>query len=204
MLQKITKIQQAKKRKRRINIFLDGEYAFSCSLNLIADNGIHQGMELDENALEELKNKSFKEDSKIYVLNILSGKQYTEKAIRDKLYLRKVPAGVQDEIIEYIRKLGLLNEEKFIMDYIDYLVSQKKYSSAQIRQKLAEKKFPAELIERMNETIRQSDSREAIRNIFNKKKQKGAEKESIIRYLLSKGFAWDDVKEITDNDNKEE
>lgn len=201
---KITKIQQAKKRKRRINVFINDEYAFSCSLNFIADSGLYQGMEFDEDELESLKNRVYIEDNRQYLLNILSGKQYTESAVRDKLFLRKVPSGIQDELIEYIRKLELIDDEKFIREYTDYLLSQKKYSAAQIKQKLVMKKFPPEMIDRMNSTLREADSKEAIRKIMEKKMKKGTERESVIRYLLGKGFIWDDIREVLDYENKEE
>lgn len=201
---KITKIQQAKKRKRRINIFINDEYAFSCSLNFVADNGLHQGMEFDENELESLKSRVYTEDNRQYLLNILSGKQYTESAIREKLRLRKVPSGIQDELIEYVRKLELIDDEKFINEYTDYLLSQNKYSAAQIKQKLMMKKFPPEMIDRMSSILREADSKEAIKKIVEKKMKKGAERESVIRYLLSKGFIWDDIREVLNYENKEE
>ena len=51
---KITKIEVQKKNKERVNLFLDEEYAFSLSMELVYKEGLKKNQEIDAKRLELL------------------------------------------------------------------------------------------------------------------------------------------------------
>ncbi len=190
---KITKIEKAKKRKNRVHIYLDGEYAFSCNLNFLISNNLYKDREIDNIEYEKLEKKIFFAKTKDYVLNILSKKNYTEKEIVNKLKKRKTPDNIINEIIEYLKNIGLIDEKMFLNDYVNYLKNLNKYSKIEIKKKIFEKQFSNTDI---NDLLNDYDESNAIKKIISKKHIKNEkDKIKIINYLRRKGFNYDKIKE---------
>ena len=60
----ITNIKQGLKKQNRVNVFVDGKFAFSLGVAQVVDLGVKVGVELSEERLEELKKAS--EFGKLY------------------------------------------------------------------------------------------------------------------------------------------
>ena len=117
MNQKITSIT-AQKRPGRFNVFLDGNYAFSVSEEVLVKFQLSKGKELDSADLEEI----FKADDLSKALNkaldYLSYSLRTEKETRQKL----AKEGLEDDIIETVvkklTKMKLLNDSEYAKSYV--------------------------------------------------------------------------------------
>ena len=86
----ITKIEIQKKNKERVNLFLDGEYAFSLSIELVYKEGLNTNDEIDSEKLKILAEHESSIRCKNSALRIIEKSYKTEKEVRDKLNTKGV------------------------------------------------------------------------------------------------------------------
>ena len=84
----ITKIEIQKRNKERVNLFLDGEYAFSISTELVYKEGLKTKDEIDSDKLKIIADHESQIRCKNSALRIIEKSWKTEKEVRDKLILK--------------------------------------------------------------------------------------------------------------------
>lgn len=197
---KITKIERAKKNKSKVNIYVDGEYAFSVYEDVFLKMRISSGMEIDESFIEKAKSESELEHSKQYLLNILSRKNYTERELMNKLIGRRVSRPDAEALVERVKSMGLLDDEKYIRDYFSFLCDSRKYSKQEIMMKM-KVKFPGD--ERVSEyglLLRDYDEESVLEKLVPKVK---AEERKVVARFMRKGFRYETVERILKKLRKE-
>jgi regulatory protein len=200
---KITKIERAKKNKLKVNIFLDGEYSFSVFEDVFLKEKITNGMDISDEFVQKIKSLDLFESNKHYLLNILSKKNYTEKELYNKLYQRKLDKPAAKKLIEHIKKMGFLNDDKYMKDYFEYLVDSKKYSKMEILFKMKMKFNDDEKIRNIEEWLKDYDERDIINELLKKKFMNSDEKKRV-SFFARKGFKYDDISCVLKKFNKEE
>lgn len=200
---KITKIERAKKNKLKVNIFLDGEYSFSVFEDVFLKEKITIGIDISGEFIQKIKNLDSFESNKHYLLNILSRKNYTEKELYNKLYQRKLDKPSAKKLIEHVKKMGFLNDDKYMKDYFEYLIDARKYSKMEILFKIKMKFNDDEKIENIQEWLKDYDERDIINEIVKKKFMDSDEKKRM-SFFARKGFKYDDISYVLRNFKKEE
>ncbi|MSE22192.1 recombinase RecX, partial [Lactobacillus parabuchneri] len=84
MANTITKIE-AQKRKGRFNVYVDGQYAFPISEEVLIKYRVFKGMEVDDQLIDKLKNADNISKLHSRALNYLAHNLRTEYEVRDKL-----------------------------------------------------------------------------------------------------------------------
>ncbi|AGX43756.1 recombination regulator RecX [Clostridium saccharobutylicum] len=199
---KITKIEIQKRNKERINLFLDGEYAFSLSLELMYKEGLKVNQEVDINILKTLAKKESYIRCKESALKIIERNYKTEKEVRDKLKLKGYEEDDIDSSIEFLKNYNFLNDcnytKAFIKDKINIQGSQK------IKYNLIKKGISKEIVQEQLSSINKDDEKITALNLAKKKLNiiKKSENDEykisgkLYRFLISKGYGYDIVKEV--------
>ncbi|MDD3803438.1 MAG: RecX family transcriptional regulator [bacterium] len=200
---KITKIERAKKNKFKINIFIDGEFSFSVYEDVFLKMKFRSGMEIDSDFIETAKKESEFEHGKHYLLNILSRKNYTEKELMAKLLTRNIDKKTATALIEKIRKMGFLDDEKYMKDYFEYLKGCEKYSKLEILYKMKTKFSDNENLKMFEEMLRDYDEKAVLLKLTGKIKQP-ADAKSVTAKMARKGFRYEDISNVLRTIKKEE
>ena len=114
---KVTDIRQAVKNQNRVNIFVNGKYAFSLDLAQLVDLKLKIGKEITEDELVEYKRLS--EFGKLYqrtlewVLTRPRSVKETEDYLYKKIYEKKLEKNYLNNIIEKLKSRNYLDDEKF-------------------------------------------------------------------------------------------
>ena len=116
-MRKITAIEAQKKRSNRVNIYLDGEFAFG--LERITAAWLRVGQELDEKKIEQLQAEDARERALQQALLFLSYRARSESEIRMNLRKHEIPEGVIDETLERLRRDGLANDDQFARAWVE-------------------------------------------------------------------------------------
>jgi len=116
-MRKITAIQAQKKAPNRVNIYLDGEYAFG--LARITAAWLRVGQELDEKKIEQLQAEDAKERALQQALLFLSYRARSESEIRKNLQKHEIPEAVIDETLERLKQDGLANDRQFAKAWVE-------------------------------------------------------------------------------------
>ena len=97
-MRKITGIEAQKKRSNRVNIYLDGDFAFG--LERITAAWLRVGQELDEKKIEQLQVEDARERALQQALLFLSYRARSESEIRQNLVKHEIPESVIDLTLE--------------------------------------------------------------------------------------------------------
>ena len=193
---KITDLQKGKRNKDRINVYMDGEFAFAPYIDTALANHLKIGADI---SVEE-RERILREDGEKYALacamKFLSYRMRTEKELRDKLREKEVPGDCIENAVERLKEIGYLNDREFADLYAQELLQ--KYGRRIAVQKLMQKGVPRRIAEEAAEDIGQEES--VVDGYVARLKQKyrnedpGKAKQKMIRALMAKGFEYEEVK----------
>lgn len=116
-MKKITAIQVQKHNPNRVNVYLDGEFAFG--LARIVAAWLHVGQELDEQKIEKLQADDSRERAMHQALLFLSYRARSESEIRQNLSKHEMPDAVIEETLKRLRLEGFANDKKFASAWVE-------------------------------------------------------------------------------------
>ena len=116
-MKKISAIQVQKKNPNRVNIHLDGEYAFG--LARIVAAWLQVGQALDEEKIAKLLAEDARERALQQALLFLSYRARSEKEIRQNLNKHEIPDAVIEETLERLRRDGFANDKNFASAWVE-------------------------------------------------------------------------------------
>ncbi|UDM32438.1 RecX family transcriptional regulator [Lentilactobacillus laojiaonis] len=145
-MQKITKIE-AQKRLGRFNVYLDGNYAFPVSEDVLIKYKIFKGMEVSE----ELKTALIHADnlSKLYqkALNYLSYQLRTVYEVKVKLAEISEDEEQIDQVIQKLRAQNLLNDQIYAESYVRTVLMERQKGPKFIDNQLKSKRVDNNIIQ---------------------------------------------------------
>lgn len=192
---KITAIKQQVKNSNRANIFLDGKYSFSLSLDQLVEERLKIGQDLDDASLKILKKKS--DDGKLRARSIewLMSRPRSEKEYRTYLYKKNVSKEQIDFFVDEMVLKKYLSDEVFCRWFMGVKARQLK-SNKELRYLLRQKGIRSSII---NDFIEQTDSDEGqrLKDLVSSKRKNSRYKDDakLLAYLVRKGYSFSEVKE---------
>jgi regulatory protein len=116
-MRKITAIEVQKRSTNRVNIYLDGEFAFG--LARIVAAWLKVGQELDDKKIEQLQAEEARERALQQALLFLSYRARSESEIRQNLRKHEIPEAVIDQTLERLRQDGFANDNQFAKAWVE-------------------------------------------------------------------------------------
>ena len=116
-MKKITALVVQKRNPNRVNVHLDGEFAFG--LARIVAVWLRVGQELDEEKLKRLQVEDARERAVQQALLFLSYRARSESEIRQNLRKHEMPEEVIEETLERLRQDGLANDGQFAQAWVE-------------------------------------------------------------------------------------
>lgn len=117
MKRKITALKVQKRNRQRVNVYLDGEFAFG--LARIVAAWLAVGQELDEQKIAQLKAEDVQEVAYQRALKLIGYRMRTESEIREKIGALGFTEEEIDTVIERLRHSGLVNDDHFAEQWIE-------------------------------------------------------------------------------------
>jgi regulatory protein len=116
-MRKITAISAQKKNPNRVNISLDGEYAFSLSRMVAA--WLRQGQELSDEKIATLQTEDAREVAFGKALRFLGYRARSVQEVRENLQKHEIPELVIEEVIKRLQETNLLNDQQFAQAWVE-------------------------------------------------------------------------------------
>jgi len=116
-MKKITALVVQKRNPNRVNIHLDGEYAFGVARIVAA--WLRVGVELDEKKIEQLQTEDARERAYQQAMLFLSYRARSESEIRQNLHKHEIPELVIDLTLDRLRQDGLANDNEFAQAWVE-------------------------------------------------------------------------------------
>lgn len=191
----ITKISQQLKNSNRANIFIDGKFVFSLSLDQLLDTKLKIGTEIDNQKYQELSKLSAIGKLKMRTLEWLMLRPRSAKELKDYLIKKKCSSEESAQLVTYFQNHNYQNDVNFSRWWTEQRRAKHK-SAAFIRFELKNKGIDEETIKSaLGE--KQSDL-ETLRNLVIKKRQinKYQDDKKLIEFLLRQGYRYSLIKEV--------
>jgi regulatory protein len=116
-VKKVTAIEVQKRSPNRVNVYLDGEFAFG--LARIVAAWLRVGQELDEKKIEQLQAEDARERALQQAILFLSYRARSESEIRQNLRKHEIPEPVIDQTLDRLRQDGFANDNQFAKAWVE-------------------------------------------------------------------------------------
>lgn len=209
---KVTKIAVQKKNKDRVSVFLDENFAFGLSQEIVFRNMLCKDQILSVEKQKEMIKADWLYRAKQSALEYVAYKARTEHEVRNKLRQKRFLDEVIDEVISRFKELGYLNDENYASAFAKGRLRSKGHGPRRISQDLRKRGISKELISEVIEEVNEGDAqREAALQHAEKRWSRLAKerdpykrKKKLFDFLSRRGFNFDLIKSVVDEvTNKE-
>ncbi len=180
--------------KTKVKVCLDNRTDFQLYKREVQKYNIVENEDLEN--YEEILREVLIPRAKKRAMHLLEKMDRTNKQLEDKLRRNGYPKEAIDEAIAYVTSYHYIDDERYALSYVRY--HQESRSRNRIKQDLMQKGIDKEIIRDALESEYTVDEKELIKTYLKKKKYnpdtaERKDKEKMIRFLISKGFTYDDV-----------
>ncbi len=205
---RISKIERQKRRASRRSVFLDGAFAFGASDDVLLKYSLHEGAELDQEAVENIIRAEEEETAKQKALRYLSIRPRSKKEIRDYLSRKEYAGSTAERIVAKLESLHLLDDAAFARMVCRDMLAKKPAGEKLVRQSLFRKGVPKDLIDTVAAEFFspeaelllavQAAERQRLRVDRGSKKLDTVQfKKKILDYLVRRGFNFETAMSAT-------
>jgi regulatory protein len=144
LMKKITALVVQKRNPNRVNIHLDGEFAFG--LARIVAAWLRVGQELSEEKIEQLQLEDARERAYQQAMLFLSYRARSESEIRQNLRKHEIPEPVIEQTLERLRQDGLANDAQFARMWVENRTAFRPRSRRLMAMELRQKGLASEAV----------------------------------------------------------
>ncbi len=141
----VTRLEPQKKNPQRLNVYLDGEYAFGISR--AAAPWLAEGNKLSQQKIIDLQEKDQFEGAYQRAINFLSYRIRSEKEIRQNLTKHEVPESIIEGVLNRLRSASLVNDRDFASQWVENRIRFKPRGKRALSSELFQKGITNEIIE---------------------------------------------------------
>ncbi|MBE2269127.1 MAG: RecX family transcriptional regulator [Anaerolinea sp.] len=194
----ITALEVQKRNKKRVNIFIDSEYAFSLSLDEAAR--LRKGQTISEAEIDALKEKAAVTVATDQAARFLSLRPRSVYEVRQNLIQKGTPPAVIDDAIDRLTALGYLDDQQFAAFWVQNRNSFKPVSPRALRYELRQKGIADAIIQAVLADLDAEDSayRAAQGHI---RRLRGLDRrgfrDKLYIFLQRRGFSFENARRVT-------
>jgi regulatory protein len=201
-MSEITGIKSGKNRQeKRVNVFLDGEFAISILSEVALDEHLHVGQELAADRLKELVEADSLQRCLNAAFRYLAHRPRSESEVRQRLQRYGSESTSIGKALARLKEQGLVNDTEFARFWKDNRESFSPRSKRLTRLELKRKGLDNDIIEQVTSELDDSDS--AYRAAVKKAQRlSNADYQEFRRrlgeHLSRRGFGYDVVKDTVE------
>ena len=212
----ITKLTPGMRDKNRVNVFLDGRFAFSLDITQVVEYSVKVGQKINDERLAQLRKAS--EFGKLYQRTLewtitrphsireardyLRRRQYKRKQLNrqrakdEKKPLPEIEDEVAQLVIDRLIEKKYLNDQKFAELYVENRYLRKGISQKRLKMEMLQKGVSPEIATAALEKIPRPEDEEILKVIA--KKRRKYNDFQLVGYLVRQGFNFQKAKEAVE------
>lgn len=198
----ITSIEVQKKNKDRVNIFINNEFSFACSNELIYSHGLKKGLQVEPKSLEEVVKADEYIKGKTAALRYIERAMKTKKQVEDMLYKKEMSEETVSRVIEFLKNYSFIDDKRYAESFIKQKL--KESGKNKIKYDLLKKGIDEELIKELLDKVSSEDestvalalAEKKVRILGKSERDKGKLLGKVTKYLLSKGYTYDLINQV--------
>jgi regulatory protein len=198
----ITLIETQKKDKDRVNIYLDGSFAFGLKKEVLLKHALKKGVTVTEKLIQDvlLAEEHLRAKDKAFAL--LSYRAHSVQEMTQKLRKRGFSLWSIDVTLKDLIRVGVLDDEKFAVEFAQYRLRNRPMGKRLLQQELQAKGVNETLsIQAVENAYTDQTELEVARNLSKKKtlrwvKMDKKNKKRLVDFLLRRGFNWHEINTV--------
>lgn len=163
-MQKITALKPQKHNKERLNVYLDGEFAFGLALD--AAVGLAVGDTLSAERIAALQDEDAFARARDRAMRYLSYRPRSIAEVRRNLRRKDVDEALAERVIAYLREYNYLNDLEFARYWVEQREAFKPRGRLALQQELRQKGVARAIID---EAVEEVDEEDAARRAAEKR-----------------------------------
>jgi regulatory protein len=192
----ITSIKTQRRNRKRVNVYLDGEYGFSLGLEVAAS--LKRGDSLSEEEIEELQLRDSEEMAYDKSLKYLAYRPRSTAEVRRYLKEKAVSEQVSERVAGRLREAGLLDDRAFAEFWVENRETFRPRGRRLLRQELRQKGIDEELVAEVVSSLDEDSSayRAAVKQApkYARLDDEGF-RQKMSSFLRRRGFDYEVVRE---------
>jgi len=195
---KITRLVMGKSRNKRVNVFLDGNFAFSLLAEVALKEGLKVGQEMSDARVEALTGADRYQRCYNAAVRYLAYRPRSESEVRQRLQRHGFDSDCTEKAIGRLKEQGLVDDMAFAQFWKDNRESFSPRSRRLTRLELQRKGLNSDIIETVVNELDESES--AYRAALSKARRLPVSDYQTFRrrmseHLSRRGFTYDVIKE---------
>lgn len=198
----ITRLVVQKKDKERVNVYLDGEFAFG--LTLIEAARLRIGQELTEEDIASLQDEDGYQKAYQRALDYISRRPRSQREVERYLAGKEVVPERIARIVERLTEVGLLDELAFARYWIENRETFRPRGAQAIRYELRQKGVNETIIAEALDSSEMDEAESAYRVALKQMPRLHAIEDrwqfqqKLAAHLGRRGFQWDTIRKVSD------
>lgn len=187
------------KNKKRVNVYLDGKFGFGIDLETLMTLKITVGTELSNKKIEKIVKKAEFQKTLNKLLRFASLRPRSVFEIKQWLRRKKVHESLHKDLFNRLKRLDLVGDEKFARWWVEQRINFRPRSRRFLIYELRIKGIDKDVIEKVLEEIGIDDMKIA-KDLASRMRDKGTNKDKVMAYLARKGFSWEIIRSVIDEE----
>ena len=203
----VTGIERQKRHPERVNIYLEGKFAFGIHQDVLVKYGLRKGDHIDDRTLHAITSDQEITLAKQKAMRLLSYRMRSEKEMRSRLSEKKFSPTIIDSVIEYLRQSGLLDDVAFAKACLHDLQLKKPAGQRLLQQQLLKRGVPKNIVSQvLQDSEAQTDefhialqaAKTQLKRYQTSRKQIEVKKQQLrlAGFLTRRGFSWSVITPI--------
>ncbi len=197
----ITKLERQKHKDTRVSVFVDNEYAFSLSDELIIEYKVAVGKDVTLLPLKEMAEEDEFKRAMDCAFKHMSVSEKSEKQLREHLEKKEFSEKIIERTVLRLKELNYIDDLSYARAFVEHTSTSGKRA---ILYKLKTKGISEEIINEVFEDISDEDQLENAIELLKKQMPKYSKydnyekKRRLNAFLARKGYEWDIISEAID------
>ena len=182
------------RRKRLTALFLDGELAAKLDSETLLQSGLRIGMELDDEELYRLIQRSDAHRAQEKALYLLEHRSHSKKELADKIS-RTAGREAAERAAERMEELGLVNDAQYARNLAEELLQRKRFAARRAEYELLQKGIDRALAQEIVEELA-PEPEESLRFLLEYQRSLSDEKgrRRVFAALQRLGYSGEDIR----------
>jgi regulatory protein len=197
----VSDIRRQKRSDTKVNVYLDGKYAFALSDLELSMSGLRVGQELSHGEVTEFLGRSVVEGAYSKAVRFVGVRPRSRQEVEGYLRRNGVAEDVAGGVVERLERVGLLNDAAFATSWVANRQLLRPRSRRRLEQELIGKGVSKDDIQEALSELGGDEELESLVVLAERKQrlQQYREPERLMAYLARQGYSYELIKKALEN-----
>jgi regulatory protein len=202
----VTNIERRKRDRRRVDLFIDGEFAFGLNEEVLLRSGLRKGDSLTGEELDGIRASQESSLARNRALKLLSGRLRSEAELRTDLLEHEFHPATVESVIEQLRQVRMLDDRRFARAFVHDARMRRALGRILLQLELRRKGVPEQVIREVLDAAAQDEEEAVAFEAASKllKRYRSSRKQSptdrqrnrAAQFLGRRGFDWQTITAV--------